>query len=189
MPSSIYRASPRFLFRSEKNLEAWERIKERAGVDEEVFISNDSYPDELTYRLVGAASAELGLPADAVLEAFGQHWVLHTARAAYGGLLQAAGRTLPEFLAHLPDFHSRVQMIFPKLQPPRFLCTNVTPSSLRLHYHTHRAGLAPFVVGLMKGLVSMYSTPVEVRMVAAREQGADHDEFDVTWSPAPAAAA
>jgi len=166
---------------------AWERIKERAGIDVDVFISNESYPDDTTYRLVGAASAELALPADAVLEAFGAHWVLHTAREAYGGLLQAAGRTLPEFLKQLPDFHSRVQMIFPKLQPPRFRCTDVTSSSLRLHYHTHRPGLAPFVVGLMKGLGTMYSTPVEVRIVAARDQGADHDEFEVTWSPAASA--
>lgn len=166
---------------------AWERIKERAGVDVDVFVSNEGYPDDITYRLVAAASAELDLPAEAVLEAFGQHWVLHTAREAYGGLLEAAGRTLPEFLGNLPDFHSRVAMIFPNLQPPRFVCTDVKPGSLRLHYHTHRPGLAPFVVGLLKGLGTMYSTPVEVRVVAACDQGADHDEFDVVWSPVPVA--
>jgi hypothetical protein len=164
----------------------WERIKERAGIDVDVFISNEGYPDDITYRLVAAASAELALPADAVLEAFGSHWVLHTAREAYGGLLQAAGRTLPDFLANLPDFHSRVQMIFPKLQPPRFRCTDVKPGSLRLHYHTHRPGLTPFVIGLLKGLGTMFSTPVDVRVVTSRDQGADHDEFEVVWSPAPA---
>jgi hypothetical protein len=167
----------------------WKRIKERAGIDVDVFISNEGYPDDVTYRLVAAASAELALPAEEVLEAFGAHWVLHTAREAYGGLLQAAGRTLPEFLANLPDFHTRVQMIFPKLQPPRFRCTDVTAGSLRLHYYTHRAGLAPFVIGLLKGLGTMYSTPVGVRVVAARDEGADHDEFEVAWSPAPAPAA
>ena len=165
----------------------WRRIKERAGVDEEVFISNQGYPDDLTYRLVAAASAELSLPAEAVLEAFGSHWVLHTARDAYGGLLQAAGRTLPEFFSNLPDFHTRVKMIFPKLEPPRFRCTDVTAGSMRLHYHTHRRGLTPFVVGLLKGLGTMFSTPVEVRLVASRDQGADHDEFDVVWVPAAVA--
>ncbi len=165
----------------------WERIKDRACVDEVVFISNESYPDDVTYRLVAAASEEMALPAEAVLEAFGSHWVLHTARQAYGGLLQATGRTLPEFLANLPDFHSRVAMIFPKLQPPRFRCTDVTDHSLRLHYHTHRPGLTPFVIGLVKGLGTMFSTPVEIRLVASRDQGADHDEFEVAWPATPTA--
>jgi len=162
----------------------WEEIKSRAGVDVDVFMSNEPYPDEMTYRLVGAASEVLNLPAERVLEAFGEHWVLHTARDGYGGLLQAAGTTLPEFLRNLPNFHSRVAMIFPKLQPPRFECTDVTADSLRLHYVTHRDGLTPFVVGLLQGLGKMYSTPVTVRLAESRAAGADHDVFDVRWSAA-----
>lgn len=159
----------------------WERIKRHAGVDIEVFMTNEAYPDEITYRLVASASEVLELPAERILEAFGEHWALHTAREAYGGLLTAAGRTLPEFLRNLPNFHSRVAMIFPNLQPPRFECTDVGPDSLTLHYRTHRPGLARFVVGLMYGLGKMYSTPVSVRIVASRDEGADHDVFDVRW--------
>jgi hypothetical protein len=29
--------------------DAWERIKAEAGVDIDVFISNEGYPDEITY--------------------------------------------------------------------------------------------------------------------------------------------
>jgi hypothetical protein len=164
----------------------WDEIKAKAGVDVDVFMSNEGYPDEVTYRLVGAASEVLGLPAERVLEAFGEHWVLHTAREGYGGLLQAAGKSLPEFLANLPNFHSRVAMIFPQLKPPRFECTNVSANSLHLHYFTHRPGLAAFVVGLMQGLGKMFGTPVAVRLVSSRDDGADHDVFVVTWSPGPA---
>ena len=167
--------------------QAWEQIKAKAGVDVDVFMSNESYPDDVTYRLVGAASEVLGVLADKILEAFGEHWVLHTARDAYGGLLTAAGRTLPEFLANLPNFHSKVAMIFPRLQPPRFECTDVGANRLTLHYHTHRPGLAPFVVGLMQGLGKMYETPVTATLVKSRADGADHDEFDVRWSTAAAA--
>ena len=165
----------------------WEEIKSKAGVDVDVFMSNEGYPDDVTYRLVGAASEVLGLPAPRILEAFGEHWVLHTARDGYGGLMQAAGKSLPEFLANLPNFHSRVAMIFPKLQPPRFECSDVAATSLKLHYHTHRQGLAPFVVGLMQGLGKMFDTPVTVRLVQSRDDGADHDVFDVAWPPASAA--
>ena len=165
----------------------WEQIKSRAGVDVDVFMSNESYSDDITYNLVGAASEVLQVPAEQILIGFGEHWILHTAQEGYGGLMQASGKTLPDFLRNLPNFHSRVSMIFPKLQPPRFECTGITADSLLLHYYSHRQGLAPFVVGLMQGLGKMFGTPVTVRLVEARAQGADHDVFEVTWTPAPAA--
>ena len=49
----------------------WEKVKERAGVDVDVFISNEGYQDEMTYQLVGAASELSGTPPDQILEAFG----------------------------------------------------------------------------------------------------------------------
>tara|TARA_B100000676_G_C17809525_1_gene696661 strand:+ start:242 stop:622 length:381 start_codon:yes stop_codon:yes gene_type:complete len=57
----------------------WEAIKEKAGLDIDMFISNESYPDDITCKLVGAATEVLELPADKIHEAFGQHWVLKTA--------------------------------------------------------------------------------------------------------------
>lgn len=161
--------------------EAWEKIKAKAGVDVDVFVSNKGYPDAMTYQLVGAASEVLGLPADKVLNAFGEWWILQTAREGYGELMEAGGRTLPEFLVNLPNFHTRVTMIFPKLCPPRFAVTDLTERSLVLHYYTHRPGLCQFVVGLLMGLGKMFGTEAQVAVRAAREQGADHDEFLVAW--------
>ena len=164
----------------------WKRIKEQAGVDTEVFLSNEPYADEVTYRLVAAASEILRTPAADILEAFGEHWVLHTAQEGYGPLMRAAGRSLPEFLLNLPNFHSRVAMIFPQLQPPRFKCTDITACSLKLHYFTHRRGLEPFVVGLVRGLGKMFEMAVTVDLVAARSLGADHDIFAIAWEqPTP----
>lgn len=163
--------------------EAWEKIKAAAGVDVDVFMSNEAYPDDVTYRLVGAASEVLGVSVERILFGFGEHWVLHTARDAYGGLLQAAGKTLPEFLQNLPDFHSRVSMIFPDLRPPQFSCSDIGPDSLRLHYRSHRKGLAPFVIGLISGLGKMFDTPVTARRVESVDDGADHDVFLLSWPP------
>lgn len=161
----------------------WEEIKRRAGVDVEVFLSNESYPDDVTYRLVGAASEVLKTPADDILRAFGQHWITYTAKEGYGGMLQAAGKTLPEFFANLPTFHTRVAMIFPKLQPPKFHCTDVTERSMKLHYLTHRPGLSAFMIGLLQGLGTLFETPVTVTQLESRQQGAEHDVFLLEWTP------
>jgi len=161
--------------------QTWEAIKEAAGVDIEIFVNNQSYDDDVTYQLVGAASKILDLPAATILESFGVHWVLFTAVEGYGELLQAAGKTLPEFMINLPNFHNRVAMIYPNLHPPHFHCTDITPTSLRLHYISHRAGLESFMVGLMHGLGSRFGIPVTVELLESRAKGAAHEVFLITY--------
>jgi hypothetical protein len=162
--------------------EAWERIKVRAGIDIDVFISNEGYDDSITYRLVGAASEELNLSSDTILEAFGEHWILHTGRNGYGHLLTATGASLPEFLRNLPAFHTRISLMMPNLKPPRFEISDETADSLVLHHHTHRPGLAAFTVGLIKGLATMYDTPIAITHDLKRGEGSDHDSFIINWA-------
>jgi hypothetical protein len=159
----------------------WERIKQRAGIDVDVFISNEGYDDSVTYALVGAASEELNLPAEKILEAFGIHWVVKTAQKGYGDLLASGGGNFKEFMVNLPNFHARLSMIFPHLQPPEFACSDIGERSLRLHYRSQRAGLSPFVRGLILGLGQLFQTEVAVAQVAHKSAGADHDEFAVQW--------
>lgn len=159
----------------------WREIKSRAGIKQDIFISNEGYPDEVTYALVGAASEVLQLPAAKILHAFGQHWVLNTARKGYGHMMKAGGSNLGEFLSNLPAFHDRVALLYPKLVPPRFEVTDRLPTSLHLHYITHRDGLTPFVEGLIDGLGQMFSTPARSTLLESKQKGADHDIFLVEW--------
>jgi hypothetical protein len=159
----------------------WEAIKAKAGVDVDVFIGNEGYPDDITFKLVGAASEVLGLPAEQILIAFGEHWVLKTAAHSYGPMMKAGGNSLKEFLVNLPNFHTRVAMIYPKLEPPRFRCSDVTDHGLQLHYFTHRAGLTSFVTGLLQGLGKLYNISCTSTILMRKDEGADHDVFDVKW--------
>jgi hypothetical protein len=163
---------------------AWAQVKQRAGVEHEVILSMDPYPDDLTYRLVDAASEVLDLPADTVLEAFGEHWTLYTAQEGYGEMLRLSGDTLLEFLHNLDELHARVGLIFPQLRPPSFRCTHLTGHSLHLHYYSQRQGLAPMVFGLIKGLGAMFGTPTTICLLDDRSRGADHDVFLVEYGPA-----
>ncbi len=159
----------------------WERIRTRAGIDVEVFISNEPYPDQMTFALVEATATELNTPAPEILEAFGRYWVLKTAQRSYGDMMAAGGRSLPEFLVALPTFHTRVSLVFPNLAPPEFECTDITENSLRLHYRSTRAGLAHFVIGLVHGLAARFHTTAVIEHLEHKANGADHDEFLVRW--------
>ncbi len=168
------------LVRSKFGDAAWDKIRTRAGLPDEPFISMEMYTDKSTYDLVGAASAELGAPAEAILEEFGMYWVKYTGEAGYSELMKAAGKTLPEFLRNLDQMHTRVKLSFPQLNPPSFSVSDETPSSLVLHYYSARPGLAPLVVGLLRGLGDRFS--VDVTTKTERVEGArPHDRFHVGW--------
>jgi hypothetical protein len=165
-------------------IDKWEEIKQKAGVTIEAFISNESYPDAMTYGLIGAATEVLKLSADEILFSFGEFWVLNTARQDYGDLLSSAGRNMPEFLDYLPMFHTRVALIFPHLKPPRFECSDRQADRITMHYFSHRPGLSVFVRGLFSGIAKMYDTPAQITQTKFKDKGDDHDEFLVCWGDA-----
>lgn len=161
----------------------WQQIQQKAEIETDAFLSMEGYPDDVTHRLVKAASAVLGLSAAEVMKAFGEFWVKYTAEEGYGELMDMSGDSLPEFLQNLDALHARVGVIFPKLQPPSFDCTENDEASLTLEYHTHRDGLAPMVVGLVKGLGNRFDAEVEVTQTQSKEDGADYDEFLIQYKP------
>lgn len=165
--------------------EIWVRVRRRAEVEVEQFEGMEAYPDDLTHRLVKAASVELEEDPESLMRAFGEFWVKYTAAEGYGPLMDMAGSSLPEFLHNLDDLHARVGVNFPHLVPPSFDSEELEEGGMRLHYHSRREGLAPMVIGLVEGLGDRFETPVEVEQLACRSQGADHDVFAVRYAQDP----
>ena len=74
------------------------------------------------------------------------------------------------------------------MTPPTFRTTNVTPTSLRLHYipgKATRVGLGPFVIGLVKGIAEIHlqwpANNIKISQEKFKSRGADHDVFFVSW--------
>lgn len=162
-------------------VEKWEAVKKRSGVDVDFFISNEPYDDDITFRLAGAVSEEMDISLSTVLQTFGEWWILKTGKEKYGGLMEAGGNSLREFLINLPVFHSRIMLIYPKLTPPEFKVSHVGNNIIHIHYFSKRTGLQEFVRGLLTGLGKMYNTPINVELLESRDNGSDHEVFKVSW--------
>ncbi|MBE9006725.1 heme NO-binding domain-containing protein [Fortiea sp. LEGE XX443] len=163
--------------------EIWKEIKQKAEVSVDVFISMEGYPDDITHKLVKAASVVLGLPSSDIMQAFGEFWVKYTSEEGYGEMMDMSGDNLPEFLENLDNLHARVGVSFPQLQPPSFECSEMGEDSLSLHYRSTREGLTPMIVGLVKGLGARFETEVDITQTQSRDDGAEHDEFLVKYKP------
>lgn len=159
----------------------WENILERSGIEEDFFISNQPYDDDITFKLAIAVSDEMNITVSQVLIAFGEWWVVRTTTERYGGLMKSGGTNLREFLMNLPLFHNRVMLIYPKLTPPEFKVTHISEKSINLHYFSKRKGLQEFVRGLIQGLGILFQTPTTIELLETRDVGDSHEVFKVSW--------
>lgn len=164
--------------------EAWLEIKAKAGFEDPLFVSMKSYDDSITYNLVGAASEILNIPADKLLEVFGEYWILYTAKEGYGDMLEMAGSTLPEFLGNLNHLHKRVGDIMPKSTPPSFICEHISMNECKLHYISKREGLNSMVIGLIKGLGKRFELKgLEIQQLETGKEGEfTKSVFQITWN-------
>jgi Haem-NO-binding len=156
----------------------WEKVRATARCPFSTFQQLEAYDDEVTYQLVGAVSKELNLTPAAVLEAFGEYWIEFTATEGYGPVLSLFGATFMESILNLNILHERIGSMFPKLRPPRFEFKNKTPTSVELHYFSTREGLAPMMLGLIKGLAKRSKTEVSIEHTPKSAE-TDHDIFQI----------
>jgi hypothetical protein len=160
----------------------WELIKQKSDIDIDYFISTEPYDDSITYKLAQTISSEMKMDVSEVLIKFGEWWILKTGKEKYGSLLSTGGKSLREFLLHLPDFHTRVMLIYPKLTPPEFQTIVVSENEVEIHYHSKRIGLQEFVRGLLQGLSKLYEIKTDITLIQDRTSGASHEIFLVKWN-------
>jgi hypothetical protein len=165
--------------------ESWERIRKGADCEVEHFHRMESYPDELTYRLVAAASAELAIPASELLYSFGEYWVKFAQAGGYSDFFRACD-SYAGFLVQLDAMHGRLELAFPDFRPPQFTCVVESPERVELIYRSHRVGLAPFVHGLLVALGQPFGVTAQVRHLGGEslEGGGAEERFIITISPA-----
>jgi hypothetical protein len=161
--------------------EKWELIKKTSGIDIDYFISTEPYDDNITYKLAEAVSIEMNMSLTDVLIAFGEWWILKTGKEKYGSLMTSGGKSLKEFLIHLPDFHTRIMLMYPKLTPPEFQISNILENELHVHYFSKREGLQDFVRGLLQGLSKLYNVETTIKLLQSRNNGSNHEIFEIKW--------
>lgn len=162
-------------------IEKWEDILEKSGIEEDFFISNEPYDDDITFKLAIAVSEVMHMSVSDVFIAFGEWWIVRTTSEKYGSLMQSGGNNLREFFINLPLFHNRIMLIYPKLTPPEFKVSHISENSINLHYFSKRAGLQEFVRGLIQGLGIMFNTPTTIELLQTRDSGDSHEVFKISW--------
>jgi hypothetical protein len=157
----------------------WDKIAAKAGYDEVTFLASHMYDDGVTFSLVIAASEILEISVDDVLKAFGKYWVLNIGKEKYGTLMKSGGENIIQFLKNLPNFHSRVMLIYPNAQTPEFKVDAISENTIHLHYYSSRMGLTAFMFGLIDGLSEFFNAPCSVNHLKHSETDITYDLFEI----------
>jgi len=161
------------------DVEAWEEICAELNLNPEGFEPLCPYDDSITYKLVASVSRRFGITQEDVLRRYGQHWIAFTAAQGYGEIMRLFGSDIRTCLENLNRMHGHLGAMMPNLSPPRFQVHAESAKRFVVHYHSHRAGLAPMVVGLLEGLAEKFNERISVNHISKGTRS-DHDEFEVT---------
>lgn len=156
----------------------WRDICARADLKDETFEGMLTYPDDVTYKLVGVLCEKYNLTAEQVLKTFGDYWVDYSATTSVGKLMRFSGQGLAERLDTLNEMHDRIKMSMPHLKPPSFEFEEGEGNEHKLHYASDREGLESMVIGLVEGLGRETGEEVEITMDAKPM----YEEFRATFT-------
>jgi Haem-NO-binding len=131
-----------------------------------IFTLAEDVPDAQAMAIVHAACARLGLTPAEAGNAFGAHWIGSYAPRLYKHLFSKY-RSARELFADINHMHDRVMRHVPNAKPPRFRLEWQSPTSLVMHYESHR-GLIDIAVGMARAVGGLYDEELVVTKLSER---------------------
>ena len=160
--------------------EKWEEIKKEASVDINVFQSNESYEDHITFDLISSASQILDIPTNSMLFESGKVWILDIGLKNYSSIINVSASSFEEFMLGIPNFQTRLLLLYPKMQPPE-LIVHSDKGSLYCEYYSVQDGLTPFIIGSIHAIGDLYHTKVDLEQLYNKAENG-FDSFKISWN-------
>lgn len=154
----------------------WENMLDKTG-DDGIFAAPDTYEDERLFALVGVLAGESGLPAEALLRAYGEYAVPKFAEF-YPVFFEQAG-SLREFLLSVDSIiHVEVQKLYPEARLPRIWYDGTDDETVVMNYQSDRK-LCVLAEGLVTGAAAYYGSSVTIEQAQCQHRGDGHCEIRV----------
>ncbi len=136
-----------------------------------VYTSAQHYDDEEVFVIVGALAEKTGLPAEQLLEAYGEYLFdkLHSS-------LPSDMRLPESYFDYLESVHTQIHVEVRKLDAnaslPELALINRSETAATLEYRS-KLKLCYLAIGLLKGSATFFNENVNVSMPRCMHEGAD----------------
>jgi hypothetical protein len=138
----------------------WARILREADHSLDGFEPMLPYPADVLDRVVAACAAELGRPADVILEDVGTFLVADPGHRPLRRLLRFGGASFVEFLHSLEELPDRARLALQGVEFPRIEVQGAGPGRFRLWYDCSIPALFPVALGAVRAMADDYGALV-----------------------------
>jgi hypothetical protein len=156
--------------------ETWSEISRAAGLGFDNFEALLGYEDDLTDRVLAAASDRLAKPVEVLMEDLGTYVIATPGFDHLRRLLRFGGASFVDFLHSLDDLEDRVRLAVPELSLPRLAVQDFDADRLTLCCRFERPGWGHVVVGVLRAMADDYGALV---VIDHRGDGAGADLITV----------
>ncbi|THC41868.1 heme NO-binding domain-containing protein [Massilia sp. Mn16-1_5] len=156
----------------------WDRLLDDAGLDG-AYTSLGSYDDAEIFRLVGVASAALGMPEQDVLRWFGRRAMPLLAKR-YPAFFAGHPNTRSFLLTLNNMIHPEVRKLYPGASPPVFDFDTADSEQLVIGYNSARR-LCALAEGFMQGAAEHFQEQAAITQSQCMHAGDDKCSFHVRF--------
>jgi hypothetical protein len=166
--------------------EAWDTLREAAGLEGRIYLPVQAYPDDEAVALVAAASRLTGLRATEILEDYGR-FIVPDLLQLYRGLLRPEWTSL-DLIEHVEDtIHRAVRLHNTGATPPELVCSRPAPDRIEILYQSPRR-MCSVGKGIILGIAEAFGETVEVVEDVCMLDGHPHCRIGARLVAAAAAA-
>lgn len=162
--------------RDSYGMETWSEISKAAGLDFDNFEALLGYEDQLTDRVLAAASDRLAKPVEVLMEDLGTYVIATPGFDHLRRLLRFGGASFVDFLHSLDDLEDRVRLAVPELSLPRLEVQDFDADRLTLCCQFEQPGWGHVVVGVLRAMADDYGALV---IINHRGDGSGTDTITV----------
>jgi len=148
--------------------EIWIEVSATAGLGPDGFEALLSYEDELTDKVLSAASLSLEKPVNVVLEDLGTYLVSHPNCEPLRRLLRFGGPTFTEFLYSLDDLQGRAKLAAPEIELPLLDLHENGSGNFTLYCSRGHRGFGNVFVGILRAMADDYGALVMLEHLGSK---------------------
>lgn len=156
----------------------WHQVLRQADLWDQIgpdgFEALHVYDDEVTCRLVAAATEALGRPLESLLEDMGTYLVSHPRTAPLRRLLRFGGSSYTDFLRSLDDLPGRARLAVPELELPALrLDEGGAAGQFQITCRGCQPGFGHILMGVLRGMADDYGALVVLEHLGRASGGED----------------
>jgi hypothetical protein len=140
--------------------EIWSDVAAAAGLGFDNFEALLTYDDDLTDRVLIAASVRLAKSVEGLMEDLGTYVITAPGFDRLRRLFRFGGTTFIDFLHSLDDLEDRVRLAVPELLLPRLALQDDNAAGLTLSCQFDQPGWGHVVVGVLRAMADDYGALV-----------------------------